>query len=127
VSKKVLVIDDEPEMLNLIQYTLEKGGYAVAVCSNGREAFGRIETEKPDLVILDVMLPGIDGYSLQLKISQAESTKKIPIIVLTALEPSKTLFAKFPQVAGFMTKPFRTDDLIAKVQSVLGAGNGSAN
>jgi two-component system alkaline phosphatase synthesis response regulator PhoP len=121
MSKKVLVIDDEPEMLNLIQYTLEKGGYSVAVCSNGRDAFKRIEDEKPDLVILDVMLPGIDGYSLQLKISQAEHTKSIPIIVLTALEPSKTLFQKFPQVAGFMTKPFRTDDLIAKVQSILNA------
>lgn len=121
MAKKVLVIDDEPEMLNLIQYTLEKGGYTVAVCNNGREAFSRIESEHPDLVILDVMLPGIDGYSLQLKISQADNTKKIPIIVLTALEPSKTLFAKFPQVAGFMTKPFRTDDLIAKVQSVLNA------
>ena len=70
-----------------------------------------------------VMLPGIDGYSLQLKISQQDNTKKIPIIVLTALEPSKTLFAKFPQVVGFMTKPFRTDDLLAKVQSVIGAAS----
>jgi two-component system alkaline phosphatase synthesis response regulator PhoP len=121
MSKKVLVIDDEPEMLNLIQYTLEKAGFAVSVCNSGRDAFKRIEDEKPDLVILDVMLPGIDGYSLQLKISQADNTKKIPIVVLTALEPSKTLFQKFPQVAGFMTKPFRTDDLIAKVQSILNA------
>jgi CheY-like chemotaxis protein len=69
--------------------------------------------------VLDVMLPGIDGYSLQLKISQDPQTKDMPIIVLTALEPSKTLFQKFPQVVGFMTKPFKTEDLLQAAQSAV--------
>ncbi len=121
MPKKILVIDDELEMLNLIKYTLEKAGFAVEVCDNGRQAWDLIQQVKPDLMLLDVMLPGIDGYSLQIKVSQDEATAKIPIIVLTALEPSRTLFAKFPQVVGFMTKPFRTDDLVEKVQKALQA------
>lgn len=120
MAKKVLVIDDEPEMLNLIRFTLQQGGYDIVTCDTGRHAWNAIMDNKPDLLLLDVMLPGIDGYSLQIKISQDDATKHIPIIVLTALEPSRTLFKKFEQVKGFMTKPFKTDDLLAKVAEVLG-------
>jgi len=116
MAKKVLAIDDEPEMLSLVKYTLEQGGFEVHTCDNGRTAWDEIARVKPDVLILDVMLPGIDGYSLQLKISQDPALKDLPIIILTALEPSKTLFQKFPQVAGFMTKPFKTDELLATVQ-----------
>ncbi|MBI4057005.1 MAG: response regulator [Elusimicrobia bacterium] len=118
-AKKILVVDDELEMLNLIQMTLEGAGYRVATCENGRQAWESIQTEKPDLLILDVMLPGIDGYSLQIKMSQEDSTKHLPVIVLTALEPSRTLFTKFSQVAGFMTKPFKADELLHSVQVAL--------
>lgn len=119
MSKKVLVIDDEPEMLSLVQFTLERGGFEVSTCDNGRQAWDAINKIKPNLLILDVMLPGIDGYSLQIKISQDPVLKNMPIIVLTALEPSKTLFQKFPQVAGFMTKPFKTDELLETAQKAL--------
>ena len=127
MSKKVLVIDDEPEMLNLVRFTLERAGYEVATCDNGRQAWDAIVKARPDLLILDVMLPGIDGYSLQIKISQDETTRHIPIIVLTALEPSKTLFQKFSQVHDFMTKPFKTEALLDSVQKALAkAANGRA-
>jgi len=116
MAKKVLVIDDEPEMLNLVKFTLEKGGFEVHTCDNGRHAWDAIARVKPDVLVLDVMLPGIDGYSLQLKISQEQATKDLPIVILTALEPSKTLFQKFPQVVGFMTKPFKAEELLRTVQ-----------
>ena len=116
MAKKVLVIDDEPEMLNLVKFTLEKGGFEVHTCDNGRHAWDAIARVKPDVLVLDVMLPGIDGYSLQLKISQEQATKDLPIVILTALEPSKTLFQKFPQVVGFMTKPFKSEELLRTVQ-----------
>ena len=119
MPKKVLVIDDEPEMLDLVKYTLEKGGFEVSTCATGRHALDEIARVKPDLLVLDVMLAGIDGYSLQLKISQDPALKDMPIIVLTALEPSKTLFQEFPQVVGFMTKPFKTDDLLQAAQSAV--------
>ena len=119
MAKKVLVVDDEPEMLNLVKFTLEHGGFEVSTCDNGRLAWDAITKVKPDLLILDVMLPGIDGYSLQLKISKDNATKNMPIIVLTALEPSKTLFQKFTQVVGFMTKPFKTDELLEAAQRAV--------
>ena len=119
MGKKVLVIDDEPEMLDLVKYTLEKGGFEVSTCDNGRHAWDEIVRVKPDLLVLDVMLPGIDGYSLQLKISQDPATRELPIVVLTALEPSKTLFQKFPQVVGFMPKPFKTEELLETVQTAV--------
>ncbi|MEK7857960.1 MAG: response regulator [Elusimicrobiota bacterium] len=119
MPKKILVIDDEPEMLSLVKFTLERGGFEVSTCDTGRKAWDAITSYKPDLLVLDVMLPGIDGYSLQIKIAQDDSTKEMPIIVLTALEPSKTLFQKFPQVVGFMTKPFKTEELLESVQNAL--------
>jgi len=125
MPKKVLAVDDEPEMLNLIQFTLKQGGYEVVTCDSGRHAWNAIIENKPDLLILDVMLPGIDGYSLQIKISQDDVTKNIPIIVLTALEPSKTLFKKFPQVHGFMTKPFKPDKLLESVEKAIGKSSES--
>src|SRR5208282_794677 len=120
MGKKVLVIDDEVDMLNVVEFALKKAGYEVVTCDNGRNAWDAIAKAKPDLVILDVMLPGIDGYSLELKISQDDTTKNIPIIVMTALEPSKTLFQKFPQVKGFMTKPFKTEVLLQTVTQAIG-------
>jgi DNA-binding response OmpR family regulator len=119
MAKKVMVIDDEPEMLNLVKFTLERGGFEVATCDNGRQAWDAILGFKPDLLILDVMLPGIDGYSLQIKLAQETATKDMPIIVLTALEPAKTLFQKFPQVVGFMTKPLKSEELLENVQTAL--------
>lgn len=120
MAKKVLVIDDEPEMLNLVKYTLQQAGFEVHTCDNGRQAWDEIAKVRPDVLVLDVMLPGIDGYSLQLKISQEPQTKDLPIVVLTALEPSKTLFQKFPQVQGFMTKPFKTEELLRTVTAAAG-------
>jgi len=126
MAKRILVIDDESDMLNLIRYTLEHVGYEVTTCDNGRGAWDALLKTKPDLLLLDVMLPGVDGYSLQLKISQDDATKNVPIIVLTALEPSKTLFQKFSQVRGFMTKPFRTDALVEAVEKAIGKAAGQA-
>ena len=125
MAKKVLVIDDEPAILSVARHTLEEAGFEVHTCDNGRTAWDEIVKVKPDVLVLDVMLPGIDGYSLQLKISQDPSTKDLPIVILTALEPSKTLFQKFRQVAGFMTKPFKTEELLQTVRRAAESRVGS--
>lgn len=117
--KKILVVDDEREILELIHLVLEQAGYQAVSCDSGRQAWDVVQREKPDLIILDVMLPGIDGYSLQTRLSQEESTQNIPIIVLTALEPSKTLFKKFSQVKAFIPKPFKKEELLANIRSAL--------
>jgi CheY-like chemotaxis protein len=125
MPKKVLVVDDEEETQSLIEYVLKGGGFEVALCGNGREAFDRIEKEKPDLLILDLMLPGVDGYSIQEKLSHDMRLKNIPVIVLTALQPAEAMFRKFPNVAGFMVKPFKVDALLELVKKACAPAQAS--
>jgi CheY-like chemotaxis protein len=112
MAKKVLAIDDDSNALNTIKNSLEQGGFEVHTCDTGRRALDEIRRLKPNLVILDILLPGIDGFTLQSKISQQPETMDIPIIVLTGLEQAKPLFDNVPQVVGFMTKPFRGEELV---------------
>ncbi|HOW89797.1 MAG TPA: response regulator [Elusimicrobiales bacterium] len=119
MGNKILLVDDDPEISSLVQYTLESMGHQTQVCSNGREVLEALQAQKPDLLVLDVMLPGIDGYSLANQITEDPATKNMPIIVLSALEPSRSMFQKFPQVAAFLTKPFNTDDLTEAVKAAL--------
>jgi len=116
---KIMIVDDDPEICNLLQYTLESMGHNIRVCDNGREVIETLKEFKPDLMILDVMLPGIDGYSIATTISQEEGLSQIPIIVISALEPSRSLFIKFNQVVAFLTKPFNTDDLFEAIKNGL--------
>ena len=119
MGNKILVVDDDPEISSLVQYTLESLGHQVKVCDNGREVIDTLRSYKPELLVLDVMLPGIDGYSLATQISEDPDLSTMPIIVLSALEPSRTMFQRFSQVAAFMTKPFNTDDLLEAVKTAL--------
>jgi DNA-binding response OmpR family regulator len=120
---KILVVDDDPEILSLVQYSLEAIGHEVKVCDNGKNVINDLKTHKPNLLILDVMLPGIDGYSLANTITDDYVLKEMPIIVLTALEPSRTMFQRFPQVTSFITKPFNTDDLLEAVKTSIEKNN----
>ncbi len=119
MGNKILIVDDDPEISSLVQYTLESQGHQVKICDSGREVLDTLRTYKPELLVLDVMLPGIDGYSLASQISEDLELNKMPIVVLSALEPSRTMFQKFPQVSAFMTKPFNTDDLLEAIKTAL--------
>ncbi len=119
MGNKILVVDDDPEISSLVEYTLESLGHTVKVCDNGREVLDTLRSFKPDMMVLDVMLPGIDGYSLASQISEDPDLGKMPIVVLSALEPSRTMFQRFSQVAAFLTKPFNTDDLMEAVKNAL--------
>ena len=119
MGNKILIVDDDPEILSLVQYTLESMGHQVQACSNGREVIDALHSYKPDLTILDVMLPGVDGYSLTNQITEDPVSQNMPIIVLSALEPSRTMFRRFTQVTAFLTKPFNTDDLMEAVKTAL--------
>lgn len=116
---KIMIVDDDPEISNLLQVTLESMGHIVRVCDNGREVIDSLKEFLPDVLILDVMLPGIDGYTLASTISEDENLSKIPIVVLSALEPSRSLFGKFNQVVAFMTKPFSPDELLENINNAL--------
>ena len=117
---KVLVVDDEENIRTLVHFNLEKAGYAVEVASNGKEALDQIALSKPDLVILDLMLPVIDGLDVCRQLKGKPSTSSIPIIMLTAKsEEVDRVIGLELGADDYMTKPFGPRELIARIKAVL--------
>ena len=125
-SKKVLVVEDDAGMQRLFADILRKAGFQVEVCADGWEAWERLSSAKPDLMVVDVMLPGIDGYTLQQKLDQDDTLARTPVIITSAIDSTKALFEKYPRVAGFLSKPFRAADLLSLADKALSAGTKDA-
>lgn len=119
MGAKVLLVDDDPDIASLLQGELEKAGYEVKLCDCGDEVLGALHSFKPAILITDVMLPGIDGYSLISHIGDDEQLKDLPIIVMSALTTSRSMFETIPQVKAFFSKPFNPDDFLEAVKSAL--------
>lgn len=117
---KILAVDDEEHIQELIKFNLESSGFKVICCGNGTEALKLVKSEKPDLVLLDVMLPGIDGYDVCKEIRKDNSISNIPIIMITAKseELDKILGLELG-ADDYMTKPFSIRELLARVKAVL--------
>lgn len=120
MPKRILIAEDDEEIAEFLTAAFESSGYAVTHTAHGGRLPELVGKVRPDLLVLDVLLPGLDGYSLQLQLAQDESTKNLPVIVTTALPASRSLFTKFPQVRLFLEKPFDTNLLLAKVKEILG-------
>ena len=116
---KILIADDEPTVLQFCMFALERERHTVITAETGPDTYVKLKDEKPDLLILDVMLPGMDGYTLQLQMSEDESLFRIPVVVISALKPALSLFSKFAQVSSFLAKPFEPDELIKAVDKAL--------
>lgn len=117
---KILAVDDEEHILELIRFNLENSGYKVICCGVGTEVLNIVKAEKPDLILLDVMLPGIDGYDVCKEIRKDNSICNIPIIMITAKseELDKILGLELG-ADDYMTKPFSIRELLARVKAVL--------
>lgn len=120
MGEKILLVDDDPEIQLALGGPLREAGYEVRVCENGNDVLPAILDFKPDLLLLDVMLPGMDGYSLVMRLSEDESLSKLPIVVVSGLGPSEALLRGFDQVKDFISKPFNTQDLLETVKKYLG-------
>ena len=119
-EKRILIVDDEPDLLETIQVTLETAGYECLVAYDGFRGLDRARNEKPDLIVVDVMLPGLNGYKICRLLKFDEQYKRIPIIMLTAEAQEKDrLIAEETGADYYMTKPFAPDKLIAKVAALL--------
>jgi len=116
---KILVVDDENDVVELLTFLLEKDGYTVVTASNGREALEKVPEEVPDLILLDVMMPEMDGYTVQTQLLENPKTKEIPIIILTAKGQLKDVFAMSPNVKAYIEKPFDPKALRSKIQEAL--------
>lgn len=116
---KIVVADDEKDVLELLQFILERDGHQVFTAENGKDSLALIKEELPDLVILDVMMPGMDGYTVNTKMLENEKTKKIPVIILTAKAKVKELFQMAANIEEYIEKPFEADYLKQKIRDVL--------
>lgn len=122
VSQKetILVIEDDPDIQELVQYNLEREGYQVYVCSDGEIGIQQAEKMTPDLILLDLMLPGLDGLSVCKKIRQTVATKDIPVIMLTAKsEESDVVIGLELGADDYVTKPFSPKELVARLKAIL--------
>ena len=118
--KKILVVDDEADLVKTIQFSLEAEGYKVLVSYNGEDALNQARKEAPDLILLDIMLPKLDGYKVCRLLKFDEQYKNIPILMLTAKTQEKDkLLGKETGADEYVTKPFDMDELMKKVKGYL--------
>ena len=117
----VLVADDDEDILDLVTFRLEHSGYAVIQARDGEEALERAMNELPDLAVLDVMMPKVDGFELTRRLRAEAVTSRMPIIVLTARAQDADVQRGFDAGADdYIRKPFSPDELRARVQAILG-------
>jgi len=120
--KKILIVDDEVDLVETIRFPLELEGFQVLAAHNGEEGLNQARTEKPDLILLDLMLPKLDGYKICRLLKFDDRYKHIPIFMLTAKTQEKDkILGKETGADEYFTKPFDIDGLIAKIKSNLSA------
>ncbi|SFL88856.1 response regulator [Pelosinus propionicus] len=116
----ILVVDDEPSIIELLEFNLQKAGYHVLKAENGHEALQLVRANKPDLIILDLMIPGIDGIEVCRRLKGQQETAGIPIIMLTARNEEVDKIVGLELGADdYMTKPFSPRELMARIKAVL--------
>ena len=126
MSKRILVVDDDPVTIEMLKSRLEKNNFAVDVAYNGEEGIQKVKAHTPDLVILDVNMPKMDGYTFVLEFKKILDIKKTPIIILTVKDTLQDIF-KIEGVKDYIVKPFKTSELFAKVRIYLGLPEGKGD
>lgn len=119
-KQSILVVEDERDIAEAIHYALEMEDFEVAIAGDGEEALEKISKEKPDLVILDILLPKIDGWEVLSAIRRKPSTKDLPVIILTVKTTEASKLCGYDLGADdYMNKPFSVDELLARVKAIL--------
>lgn len=119
MALKVLVCDDERHIVRLIQVNLERQGYQVVTAFDGKEGLEKIRSEKPNLVVLDVMMPYMDGFEVLKSIRREPETENLPVIMLTAKAQDKDVFEGYHYGADmYLTKPFNPMELVTFVKRI---------
>ena len=123
VGSRVLVVDDEPYITDLVATALRYEGFDVAIAGRGRDALALVETFRPDLVVLDIMLPDLDGFDVQRRLS--ERGGRLPVLFLTARDATEDKVRGLT-VGGddYVTKPFSLEELIARIRAILRRARG---
>lgn len=126
MKPRILVVDDEPEAVELIEFNLKESGYAVTTAADGAEALKKARGQTPDLIVLDIMLPEMNGFEICKALRVDAATARVPIIMLTAKA------AEIDRVLGlelgaddYLTKPFSTRELMLRIKKMLSRGQAS--
>ena len=120
--KNILCIEDEPEMIELVRLILNRHGFNVQGADGGKEGLEKVKKDPPDLILLDLMMPDVDGWEVYQQIKANEKTNHIPIIIVTAKAQNidKVLGLHVAKVDDYISKPFGPQALLESVQKVLG-------
>ncbi|RLJ60070.1 response regulator receiver domain-containing protein [Litoreibacter meonggei] len=122
MSKTVLLVEDEPNIIEAISFLLERDGWTVRIHSQGGDAVEAVARVAPDVVVLDVMLPGRSGFDILRDLRSEATTKELPILMLTARGQTKDReLAESYGVSHFMTKPFSNEEMLGKVRELYAA------
>jgi DNA-binding response OmpR family regulator len=121
MAKRVLIADDEPNIVASLEFLMEQAGYEVKVAASGQEALELVASFRPDLVLLDVMMPGKNGYEVCQSLKSDPATRAVKVVMLSAkgrdVEVAKGLELG---ADAYVTKPFSTRDLVAQIRGMLG-------
>src|SRR3989440_9444598 len=120
MARKILAVDDERSIIRLIQVTLEKHGHQVVTAFDGKEALERVAREQPDMIVLDVMMPYLDGFEVLHELKKDPDTRDIPVIMLTAKAQDADVFNGYKRGADcYLTKPFNPNELNQFVKRIF--------
>lgn len=121
-GRHIVYIEDDAEMIDLVKLILEGKGYQVSGATGGEEGWEIVKSELPDLVLLDLMMPEVDGWQVYQNMRDDEATKDIPVIVITAKAQNidRVLGLHVAKVEEYITKPFKPEDLVQSVEEFLG-------
>ena len=119
-NRKILLVDDEPSVLKMLSRRLQESHYDVVTASDGIQALDILPTIKPDLIISDIMMPNMDGYTFITKLRNQPALANIPVIILTAKDKMQDLFLfKGVKTCDYIVKPFETEELLQKIAQLL--------
>lgn len=122
-KESVLIVEDDPDIVELLQYTLEREGYPVLIARDGEKGLSEARRRKPGLIVLDLMLPGLDGLEVCRTLKADDSTRSIPVVMLTAKgEESDVVLGLEFGADDYMRKPFSPRELVARIRAVLRRG-----
>ena len=122
--KRIMVVDDSPTERHVLNDFLTRKGFEVIIAENGEQAIEKAKAEKPDLILMDVVMPGVNGYQATRTITREDSTRDIPVIMCTSKDlPTDRIWGMRQGALDYMVKPVNLEELLGRIQQLGAAGN----